>query len=83
MDDLIVADVDCAMAELQLVGDELAVSIVGVAAEDDITGLECSHDIKRVLAGDLVVIWVIDDEERKPEDFDVPKCSQELRPCFV
>ena len=83
MDDLVVTDVDCAVAELQLVRDELAVSIVGVAAKDDITGLKGGHDIESILAGDLVVIWVIDDEQWELEHFDVPKRSQELRPCFM
>ena len=83
MDDLVVADVDCAVAELQLVRNELAVCIVSVAAKDDVPGLEGGHDIESILAGDLVVIWVIDDEQWELEHFDVPKRSQELRPCFM
>lgn len=83
MDDLVVADVDCTMAELQLVGDELAVCVVSVTAKDDIPRLEGCHDVKCVLTCNLVVIGIIDDEQRELEHFDVPERSQELRPCFV
>lgn len=83
MDDLVVADVDCAVAELQLVRNELAVCIMSVAAKDDVPGLEGGHDIESILAGDLVVIGIIDDKQRELEHFDVPKRSQELRPCFM